>query len=532
MKKKLNKKLLFSSLGFIGAIALVAPVIAACTNNHDNGSGSKDGGAGSSKRIGSSTKDFYVSVHGQNSDQFAGTLLGAISEGTKTLLSIGYGQGEKLGTSLNAGKFGNNTSFALIDESYSGSFGAYDQKLNALRVASVTFKTEQAALLAGIAAAYYLNSNQAQFVTNGKLGWGGYAGLPFYSVLQFNQGFKFGVEWANDLLKDKDIKQADGSSKKYINVDYITKNGSENIDLITGGFDPGDKDKKITNDLISAGANIILPVAGKQSLDSASIVAESNQKAFVVGIDSAQELDDTANKRRNSNKDLTGGKTILFSILKRVDLAVYNILKKKIAGEDLTGDITKDYFKDGVNTHADLDSGLVQISEAGQKFLIDAYNVAKGTSFTTYQEVANVIKNDEYMKLLDSTKTLDEIKDVVTTNADKSLTLKSEYVNKPFKELVQTIGANNYVHGTHVIHYDLVTSSYIDETKKTGSTSKDLKNAWEAATTNEAKGKLIKLSIDNGTVGINDRSFTQSAYEGITKFYKDTIDAELPAITE
>ncbi|WP_303922965.1 BMP family protein [Ureaplasma parvum] len=514
-KSKINKKILFASLAGVVTLASVAAVAASCNDSSkDNGKTNKDGNYISKLSL----ENFYAKPSGDDSSGYHRTYNSLYEDGARMLGLISYSHSGAIKDYFGSNSDKKDLSAVLIDDKFSGTVGKD-------RVASISYRVDQAAFLTGIAAAYYLNANQKTFATDGKLTWGGYVGQHFTSTSTFIQGFKFGVQWANEKLKNKKVKQAENNEEKeWINVEQVFATNYQ-----SGDFSPtSDKAKAIVNQLVSNNVDLILPVAGPQIDYATTAAAESSKPIVVVGVDTEQELDDNTNKARISenNKSLANGKTIIFSIVKRVDLAIKAALENASKGAQLTNDINKDVYKLGTHTEASLDKStyvddtpLVELSNAGRVYLEQAAKLA-GLKAITYAQIVNVIQNEELFKLL-STKGTATLETLATKTSD-GWVLKDNEKNKPFSELQKLLGGEVYINESDkkLYPYSLTGSSYLEEDPKKRSASQEFKKYWDAATTPEVKEKLAKVVLGQNNAVLKDKSFSESAYNGLAAFYK------------
>jgi basic membrane lipoprotein Med (substrate-binding protein (PBP1-ABC) superfamily) len=65
---------------------------------------------------------------------------------------------------------------------------------NDLNIASIVFRADEAAFMAGIATCQYLNDNFDEYKTNGGLKVGTFGGIAIPSVTIYMGGFEYGVE--------------------------------------------------------------------------------------------------------------------------------------------------------------------------------------------------------------------------------------------------------------------------------------------------------------------------------------------------
>jgi basic membrane protein A len=173
--------------------------------------------------------------------------------------------------------------FAIVDYQYTDDQGKVVEIDN---VKPLVFNTHEAAFLAGYAAASYSST--------GKVGtWGG-AKIPTVTI--FMDGFYDGVQYYNER-KDADV-QVLGWNKQ-------TQEGQ-----FVGDFENTGLAKQISDNLISQGADVLLPVAGPLAATAATAAQEAGNVAVVWvdsdGFESAPEF----------------GDVILTSVMKGMDVAV------------------------------------------------------------------------------------------------------------------------------------------------------------------------------------------------------------------
>ena len=184
------------------------------------------------------------------------------------------------------------TTFAIID----------DASVKAPNVSSLVFAEEHGSYLAGVAAAKASKS--------GKIGYIGGVRIPL--LQKFEAGFVAGVK----------------ATKKSATVDvkYVT----EPPDF--GGFNDPAKAKVIANGMIDAGADVIYAAAGgsgKGLFEAAVASSAAGKKVWTIGVDSDQYLTATPDEKKN----------MLTSMLKRVDVAVYDVINAAVKGTKVADDI-------------------------------------------------------------------------------------------------------------------------------------------------------------------------------------------------
>lgn len=183
---------------------------------------------------------------------------GQLEKGMETLLLPGFTHGTKQLDEL--AKTATDRNFVLFDANGyvdGTNFVAYNNP----RIASVLYDVHQAAFIAGYLAAKYYDSISQTL----KLGM--FGGMKFPSVYSFMAGAKAGV-----LAYNTD----NSTSHQVINLGSVD-------DHYSGSFAPGGGTAK-ANELITKGANVLLPVAGPQTKDAIDVV-KGKANHFVIGVD-------------------------------------------------------------------------------------------------------------------------------------------------------------------------------------------------------------------------------------------------------
>jgi len=178
--------------------------------------------------------------------------------------------------------------FAIVDV-------AYDPPID--NVLALTFATDEASFLAG-----YLAAGMSKTETVGTFG-----GINIPSVTVFMDGFRNGVLHYNDV---------NGT-----NVRVLGWDGAEG--LFTGNFESTDDGRAFGENLISEGADVIMPVAGPVGLGTAA-AAQGADGVMIIGVDSDWYESSPA------YQDVT-----LTSVRKNMDAAVSTAIADDIAGTDL-----------------------------------------------------------------------------------------------------------------------------------------------------------------------------------------------------
>lgn len=260
-------------------------------------------------------------------------------------------------------------------------------------VSSFSFRAEQSAFLTGIAACVFLNINKEVFNGDGGLKVGGFVGLPLVSTLDFLAGFQAGVFAFNASLKnganssqmnstdngDETKANPNNSSNDWQKVEFIDL-GSNISNWATGSFGVGDG-MQISRTLVNKGADMIMAIAGPQTLDLISVAETSSRPVAVLGVDSAQE-EQNINKpfttlgdkklKDAEGKEITNPKFIQFSAIKKLDSATKQVLgaifnKKDPNNEKYNGTQFVKGF--GFQNIGSIDNDTVGVSNAGLPYL-------------------------------------------------------------------------------------------------------------------------------------------------------------------
>ncbi|MFD5558932.1 BMP family protein [Streptomyces sp. NPDC127068] len=193
-------------------------------------------------------------------------------------------------------------------------FGIVDSVVEAKNVASITFTEEQGSYLAGVAAALKTKKDHVGFI--------GGADIPL--IKKFEAGFVQGVKETNSKIK--------------VDTQYLSR-GSD-----TSGFASPDKGKEAAQGMLDNGADVVYTAAGSSGTGAIEAVA-GVKGAWGIGVDSDQYNVPGLAKYKNS---------VLTSVVKNVDLGVYDLVKSVKDGKPLSG----------INSYP-LKDGGVSLSESG-----------------------------------------------------------------------------------------------------------------------------------------------------------------------
>jgi basic membrane protein A len=211
--------------------------------------------------------------------------------------------------------------YAIVDFAYKPS------EVPNNNVLGLTFSTDQAAFLAGYVAAGMSKTH--------KLGT--FGGLKIPTVTIFMDGFWAGMKYYN---------QKNNANVQLVGWDAKKQNG-----LFTGDFTNQDNGKRVTETLLSQGADIILPVAGPVGLGAAAAVKAAGGDKHMVWVDT----DGCESAQQYCSLFLT-------SIEKHMDVAVQTAIKSAVDNQFKGGTYVGTLQNDGVGIapYHDFDSQVPQ----------------------------------------------------------------------------------------------------------------------------------------------------------------------------
>jgi basic membrane protein A len=188
-------------------------------------------------------------------------------------------------------------------------FGIVDSEVNVANVDSIQFSENEGSYLAGVAAALKTKKDHVGFI----------GGVDVPLIKKFEAGFIQGV---------KDTKPNIKIERQYLS------HGSD-----TSGYTSPDKGKEAAQGMLDKGADVIYTAAG--SSGNGAIEAVHGVKgAWAIGVDSDQYNIPGLAKYKTS---------ILTSVVKNVDVGVYDLIKSVKDGKPITGDNTYSLAKNGVS---------------------------------------------------------------------------------------------------------------------------------------------------------------------------------------
>ena len=196
--------------------------------------------------------------------------------------------------------------------------------------ASLVFNEAEGSFLVGVAAALKSETGKVGFI-------GGVCGTPDRLIEKFEAGFVSGVlAMVKGINRNMDVETA------YLSQFSDPQNPDGRPPDISGFFNP-EGAKEAAEGMFSGGLDIVFHAAGGSGaglFEAAREFSERNgsSKVWAIGVDSDQYR----------TADEAVREYILTSMLKRVDTAVYNIIKTQKAGEFSGGTVNHDLANDGV----------------------------------------------------------------------------------------------------------------------------------------------------------------------------------------
>lgn len=187
-------------------------------------------------------------LESQQPTDYASHITQFIDQGYDMIVTVGFLLGD------DTKKFAEqnpNVKFAIVDF-------AYDPPIP--NVLGLTFATDEAAFLAGYLA--------AGMTKTGKVGT--FGGIKIPPVTIFMVGFEYGVNYYNQ--------------KHGTNVQVLGWSTAKDDGLFVGNFESTDDGRRAGEELISEGADIIMPVAGPVGLGTAAAVKD-HPGTMLIGVD-------------------------------------------------------------------------------------------------------------------------------------------------------------------------------------------------------------------------------------------------------
>lgn len=224
-------------------------------------------------------------LESQNPNDFEPNIQSLIQQDCDIIVTVGFLLGDATAAAAEANP---DQMFAIVDFDFFDADAGEDISFD--NVKELTFATDEAAFLAGYVA--------AGTTETGKLGT--YGGINLPTVTIFMDGFQAGMEHYNSET---------GGDVELEGWDSANPEGG----LFTGDFENQDNGRRITEDLIGQGADVILPVAGPVGFGTTAAVQDSPEDDVAIWVDT----DGCVSAEEFCSLFLT-------SVMKNIDVAVFN----------------------------------------------------------------------------------------------------------------------------------------------------------------------------------------------------------------
>lgn len=247
--------------------------------------------------LGVETKE-AAAVNGENEAAREERLQQLVDAGFTHVVAVGFAYAASVGK---AAKANPDVHFAIVDDASDDSKGP--------NVNQITFAENEGSFLVGAAAA--LKSKA------GHIGFVGGVNVPL--IKKFEAGYIAGAKAVNPDIK--------------IDSQYLTQPPD-----FSGFGDPA-KGKTAAEGMFQKGADVVYHAAGGSGGGVFTAAKAAGPDHWAIGVDSDQALTAPENVRD----------VILTSMLKKVDVAVYDFIKSAADGKELTGNQVYDLAKGGVD---------------------------------------------------------------------------------------------------------------------------------------------------------------------------------------
>jgi basic membrane protein A len=311
----------------IALLGLVAVVGAACAGDEEpGGGGSPTGGS----QAGADTSVCYISdtggvddrsfnqkihngfkraqtelgvqysfVQSQSAADYAPNLLDAVNKDCDLIGPAGFNFGP---ATVDSAKANPDQKYVIFDYDIQDFSVNPPKDLTFDNVRELTYQTDQAAFLAGYLAAGMTKS--------GKIGTFGGTNLPTVTI--FMNGLTAGVRSYN---------QDNGTDVQVLGWNVDTQTGTQISPDPAVGFDNSAEGRRITEDLIAEGADIVLPVAGPSGLGAVAAAEDAGDVSVIwVDDDGCVSVPDACN-------------LFLTSILKFLDNSAFQTTQDVVNGK-------------------------------------------------------------------------------------------------------------------------------------------------------------------------------------------------------
>lgn len=264
-------------------------------------------------------------LESQQQTDYATNITQFINQDTDLIITVGFLLADD--TADFASRYP-DVNFAIVDNNSLGN-----------NVRGLTFSTDQAGFLAGYVA--------AAATKTGKVATFGGINIPPVTI--FMVGFENGVKYYN---------QQHGTS-----VEVLGWSSADNNGVFAGNFESTDDGRRIAEEFMNEGVDIIMPVAGPVGLGTAQAVQEAGN-AWVIGVDTDWTISSP-----------NYAPVVLTSVMKNINVAVYDTIKL-VATEGFAGFNGEDYL--GTLANGGVGLGTVASGAVPQSVLDEVEQVKQG----------------------------------------------------------------------------------------------------------------------------------------------------------
>ncbi|AGR40780.1 BMP family ABC transporter substrate-binding protein [Spiroplasma taiwanense] len=202
----------------------------------------------------------------------------AKADGAQVLILPGFHHALE-GQNKAADIMGESGSTIILDSTHAG-------KTNQI---GVMFRGDVSGFYAAFSSLVQLAENKANVIKMATYGGTHNAG----AVDNFMVGYLAAIEVFNKINSEdaySEIKTSLGLDENLVTAERIQKEAptaDDDSKWFTNSFDPG-KGKTISENLVTSGADIIMPVAGPQTKDTLDVISQKNASTMVIGVDTNQ----------------------------------------------------------------------------------------------------------------------------------------------------------------------------------------------------------------------------------------------------
>lgn len=245
-------------------------------------------------------------LQSNNESDYTPNIQQFVQKNANIVVTVGFLMGDQTKAAAQANP---NTKFAIVDFSY-------DPPVS--NILGLTYQTDQAAFLAGYAA--------AGMSKTGKVGTFGGMNIPTVTI--FMEGFAAGVRYYD---------QQKNAHVQVLGWDPDKKSGT-----FTNDFTNQAKGKTVTETLINQGADVVMPVAGSVGLGAAAAIEQHDQAGtgnfvYLIGVDTDWYVS------APQYKDI-----LLTSVQKGIAVSVEAAIKEAVNGTFSGGNYVGTLKNDGV----------------------------------------------------------------------------------------------------------------------------------------------------------------------------------------